>query len=192
MLFVGRLEDNKGWKDALKAFISIANDFPEIRLIFAGSYNEAEINEVVQNIIPVELRTRIEFLGFRNDCTELMQKARDVLMASYKEGFGFVTVEAMYNGCIVIGRNTSGTKEQFDNGLKIFGSEIGLRFNSQSEFESQIRFVLSKPKIYFKEMIINAQKIVIDLYSSKRNAEEIMSVYNSVSQNNKNLLKWIK
>ena len=42
----------------------------------------------------------------------------------------------MYNHCLVIGRNTAGTKEQFDNGLDQTGEEIGLRFDSDLELKT--------------------------------------------------------
>ena len=45
-----------------------------------------------------------------------MSKALALFVPSSFEGFGFITVEAMFCGCLVIGRNTGGTKEQFDNG----------------------------------------------------------------------------
>jgi len=176
LLFVGRLEDAKGWKESLNAFISIADDYPNIKLLFAGSYIEEDVLYITKTL-PINVRNRIFFLGYRSDCHELMRKARALLVSSFSEGFGFITTEAMYNGCIVIGRNSGGTKEQFDNGLKVYKKEIGLRFNSQQELENQIKYVLSKPKSFFKEMIINAQNITLKLYSVEKNANDILNIY---------------
>ena len=184
LLFVGRLEDNKGWMDVLKAFIEIASEYPNIKLVFAGSYNTSEISNVKMNIIPSQLLNRIVFLGYRKDCAQLMQKARALVVSSYLEGFGFITTEGMYNGCIVIGRNTSGTKEQFDNGKDMFGAEIGLRFDTQDDLIRQMKFVLSKPKVDFQPMLENAQKIVIEKYSIEKNAEDVLCCYKSLIKQN--------
>ena len=180
LLFVGRLEDAKGWKDALKAYLKISNDYPDIELYFAGTYNKSEIEYVQKKLIPDKIHKKIKFLGFRDDCYQLMQKARALLVPSQSEGFGFITVEGMYNGCIVIGRNVAGTKEQFDNGLNIHNSEIALRFNSQEEFVNQIKNVLDKPKINYKKMIENAQQTVIKLYTIEKKAEEVLALYKSI------------
>lgn len=41
-----------------------------------------------------------------------------LIVPSPFEAFGLITAEAMFNKCLVIGRDTAGTKEQFDNGQK--------------------------------------------------------------------------
>ena len=56
-----------------------------------------------------------------------------LIVPSIFEGFGFITAEGMANGCVVLGRNTAGTKEQFDNGVKMTGKEIGVRFIDDNE-----------------------------------------------------------
>jgi glycosyltransferase involved in cell wall biosynthesis len=38
-----------------------------------------------------------------------MAHATALIVSSYHEGFGFITVEAMFNGCLVIGNNKGGT-----------------------------------------------------------------------------------
>ena len=53
----------------------------------------------------------VKFLGIRKDIYSLMKNAMALVVSSPSEGFGFITVEAMLNGCLVIGRNTAGTKE---------------------------------------------------------------------------------
>lgn len=60
----------------------------------------------------------VKFLGRRDDVYELMAQSEMLIVPSIFEGFGFITAEGMANGCVVLGRNTAGTKEQFDVGLK--------------------------------------------------------------------------
>lgn len=57
-----------------------------------------------------------------------MYNAAVFVVPSRNEGFGFITAEAMFNGTIVIGKNTGGTKEQMDNGKENTKSEIAFRY----------------------------------------------------------------
>lgn len=47
-----------------------------------------------------------------------MNRATALIVPSPFEAFGLITAEAMFNKCLVIGKDTAGTKEQFDNGQK--------------------------------------------------------------------------
>lgn len=124
----------KGLLDALKAFGKFAENYKEYKLYVAGSVVDnsykAECDAFIQSN---NLADKVGFLGVRSDVNELMAASIATLVPSRFEGFGFITVEAMYNGSLVIGRNTAGTKEQFDRGLEITGEEIGMRFNDADE-----------------------------------------------------------
>ena len=61
-----------------------------------------------------------------------------LIVPSKCEGFGLVTVEGMLNGSLVVGKDTGGTKEQFDNGKSFCGKEIGLRYNTEKDYENKI------------------------------------------------------
>ena len=110
---------------------------------------------------------------------DLMYNAKALLVPSYFEGFGFIVVEAMLNGCIVIGRNEAGVKEQFDNGLKYTGIEIGLRFESQAELISRMQYVCDTSFDNFIPMIKAAQN-VIQKYTVSQNVDQIICFYDSV------------
>ena len=117
------------------------------------------------------------FLGVRNDVHQLMRKAKALIVASRNEGFGFITSEAMYNNCIVIGYNTAGTKEQFDNGLVDTGSEIALRYLNQSELLYNLEYV---KKNDCSLMIKNARKIVISNYTIEKSAYNVDLFYKKI------------
>ena len=125
-LFVGRIQKTKGVIEAIKAFHCFSEMNKDYKLLIAGnwdtSYNYKRLCDkyVQQNGIG----DKVIFLGQRKDIALLMAKATALLVPSYCEGFGFITAEAMYNNCVVIGRNTGGTKEQFDVGLAYTGKEI--------------------------------------------------------------------
>ena len=109
-----------------------------------------------------------------------MANATALLVPSYYEGFGFITVEAMLNKTLVLGRNVAGTKEQFDNGLYITGKEIGIRFNSTKELSEVILQVCTNNPSIFRNMVESAYKVVMDNYTIEKNTEQIYHVYNQV------------
>lgn len=106
-----------------------------------------------------------------------MQKAKCLIVTSHAEGFGFITVEAMLNACLVLGRDTAGTKEQFDNGLTITGHDIGLRFKTINELVQQMEFVL-KNNTY--EICQRAYQVVINKYSIQKHVYLLMEYYKRI------------
>ena len=85
----------------------------------------------------------------------------------------------MYNKCLVIGRNTGGTREQFDNGCKLFNSEIGLRFNTQEDLIKLIGLV-DFDRIEKSQYVENAFLTVNQLYSESQNVDNIICFYKEI------------
>lgn len=183
-LFVGSLDRAKGIEDAIHAFVEIVAKFPLFRLYIAGSGNTFYTEYLSQLVKQSGYTDKINFLGFRSDVDSLMSNAAALIVSSRFEGFGFITTEAMYNGCLVIGKNTAGTKEQFDNGLKYCGKEIGFRYSSYEELVISMALVCKNGANCFLKTIRLAQNSVIALYSIKKNIQEILDLYNKILENN--------
>lgn len=115
----------------------------------------------------------------------LMHKALALVVASKAEAFGRVTAEAMFAGCLVIGRNTAGTKEQFDNGLLFSQREIGLRFSSINELASLFNQIMENGVVTYFPMIKAAQDTVAHLYSEEQYVSAIYDFYKYVLHKNK-------
>lgn len=179
-LFVGRVSASKGADWAVKAFMKVAERYPDLEMWIAGNDSAPFGKELKAQVGSSPYCKRIKFLGQRSDIYELMSKAQAVLVPSVCEGFGFITVEAMLNKTLVIGRNTGGTKEQFDNGLKFIGHEIALRCNSIDEMAVYMESILKNGQQHFNNMIVSAEKVVRMLYSVENNAEHIMDIYNNL------------
>ena len=176
ILFVGRVEPNKGLDDLLLAFAFFNKKYPDYTLKVVGSYNENSdyFKNCIQIINDNNLSNSVRFLGCRNDIFKLMSKAQAHVVASHFEGFGFTTVEAMINKTIVIGRNTSGTKEQFDIGLRITGHEIGLRFSNTEELSHLLCLAVEND---FRQMIQNAYTVASELYTVEKCVDSINKLY---------------
>jgi len=90
--------------------------------VIAGAGN-TEYERILRSLVAdAKIGNRVHFLGFRDDVSTLMAGASAIIVASRFEGFGFVTAEAMYNGCLVIGRTRVEQRSNLTMGLKC-GSE---------------------------------------------------------------------
>lgn len=184
ILFVGRLEEAKGIKDLIKAFIIYKNKGGKKELKIAGSGNAQYIKEC-KILIPSNLENVIKFLGQRTDVFDLMYNASLLVVPSRNEGFGFITAEAMFNGTIVIGKNTGGTKEQFDNGVKLNGKEIAYRYMSDKEL---ISLLLKLDTEYDHHKLIIAQETVCKLYDIQKQSFKMISFYKKILHKSNNNL----
>ena len=182
ILSVGRVEEVKGTLDLVKAFVQFHRIHPEWKLRIVGEYSkESSYFLACKNYCEdLEKKKIVTFEGKRRDVYELMRNARIFVMASTREGFGFVTVEAMANGCFVIGRNTAGTKEQFDNGYKFTGEEIALRFETNEELMQQLNNAAENDH---SDMIERARRTAIELYSLEKTSEQVDNYYNWILKN---------
>lgn len=177
VLFVGCLIHNKGVLDAVDAFCAVLNRIPESTELWLVGKDEVNINDYIAS---KKCSRRVKYLGFRNDIYSLMAGAKALLVPSYFEGFGFITAEAMLNKCIVIGRNTGGTKEQFDNAYNASNIEVGQRFCNQQEFESRLLDVINNQSCYKQQMELG-RKVVMSLYTTELHAKQILKLYKSIN-----------
>lgn len=175
-LFVGRIEKAKGVYDVLKGFSQFCQLESGYKLKIAGGYNpkSAYYKKCLLFIRKHRLETLVEFLGHRDDIYALMQEAKAQIVASRFEGFGFITAEAMFNKCLIIGKNTAGTKEQMDNGLSLLNKEIALRFNNIKEMTSMMIKAIKEDN---SEIINNAYNVVNSKYTSSIHAKNIVKFY---------------
>lgn len=175
ILFAGRLEDAKGIKTLISAYLKYRTNGGGLSLYIAGKGNPDYVREC-RNMIPDIYINNILFLGQRDDVYDLMYNAHIFVVSSRKEGFGFITAEAMFNGTIVIGRNTGGTKEQFDNGVELFGQEIAYRYNTEDEL---VTLLLKLEREIDYNKIEMAQDVVCKLYDIETQTLKILDIYNN-------------
>lgn len=177
-LFVGRVQEAKGVHYAIKSFQQIHKRYPEYKLLIAGQCIDSIYKKRCENMISkAQINNHVLFLGERNDVYELMSKAVALIVPSRFEGFGFITVEAMINRCLVIGRNTAGTKEQFDNGLEFSGQEIGLRFSTINELTKQMERAINED---FQNICGLAFQTASSLYGVQTHAETVETFYKKI------------
>ncbi len=181
LLYVGRLEQNKGIWQLLLAYKAYYNQCQHpLPLHIAGEGSRDYTAELLKLINNLGINNQIVMLGTQQNVAALYKEAKAVIVPSIHEGFGRVAAEAMFYGCLVAGYNTSGTKEQLDNGMEITKQEIALRYTTQEQLVQHLIDITKTPIEYYEPMIFRAQSVVSYLYSTEQNAEQIFNLYNQI------------
>lgn len=185
ILFAGRLEDAKGIKELLYAYNKYALNGGTFNLYVAGKGNDEYKNECL-DILDKCVKNRVSFLGEckHDKIYELMYNATALVVPSRNEGFGFITAEAMFNGTIVIGKDTGGTKEQMDNGKALAKTEIAFRYKNLQDLTDLLFYVQNLNKDTYMAMAKKAQEVVCELYDKGQQSKEIYRFYKQIINEN--------
>ena len=189
-LYAARIERAKGFDILAKAFRKFIAENEGWKLVVAGrpcGFYALRWKLFCHRTLP---KGSVKFLGQSDRVAVLMRGAAATVVPSRYEAFGFTTAEAMLQGSTVIGRDTAGTREQFDNGLRQTGREIGLRFGAdtnmkKSKLAEELALKLSEVAkgLGDKEldaMHAAARKVVVDNYGARRCARQVEDYYKEI------------
>ncbi|OHE09070.1 MAG: hypothetical protein A2513_07170 [Sulfurimonas sp. RIFOXYD12_FULL_33_39] len=113
---VGRIEEEKGQFLLIEAMKKLQN-LNIKALIIGHTMDEEYLKKLKQNVDDLGLQDKIIFTGFTKDVNEHMKLCDTVVLATKKETFGLVVVEAMINKICVIATNNGGPLEIIDEGI---------------------------------------------------------------------------
>jgi len=172
-LFCGHICKAKGAEIAINAFSLFMKNpqYSDFRLVFLGEVDNKYKDFLLQ--IDSKLKDNIDFLGFKKDVSSYFKKASAFLMCSEYEGLGRVTIEAMFYGCPVIGRNTGGTSVLLKN------NENGLLFDDFNECYMNMKKICNNISLA-KEKVRNAQYFVKENFSEEKYGKKILTIYHQV------------
>lgn len=113
----------------------------------------------------------IEFIGLSYQIDNYMQKATAFIMSSRFEAMGRVTVEAMFNGCPVIGKNSGGTKELLDN------NKYGYLFNTVDECAQIMVYITNNEQ---NSLIKRAYNFANDNFTIEQYSKKMLKIYQNL------------
>ena len=179
LLFAGRLEEGKGIEELLHAYsVYAAKSERPAPLWVAGDTRETEYKSKLLQITEQDgIKDNVLFLSMRPDILELMRDALALVVPSRSEGFGFITAEGMFSGALVIGKDVSGTKEQFDNGYRLTNQDIALKYLTENELVEHLCTVTRHGIKQYVPMIKAGQSVVKQLYSIEHHKEAVYQFY---------------
>lgn len=128
----------------------------------------SKLNQIVAN---ASISDSVEFLGRSDKVKEYMSRATAFLMCSENEGLGRVSIEAMFYGCLVIGRNSGGTKDF------VFDNKTGLLYN---DIAGCVDGMQKATENDHKDIIRYAQQFVQENFSIENYGGKILDVYGKV------------
>jgi glycosyltransferase involved in cell wall biosynthesis len=122
LLFVGRLEEAKGFREACTTLAAVRREHPGARLHVAGGWmSETYRREVMDGLAATGATDAVEFHGWLGPeaLGDLMRRCHLMLFPSHGEGYGRVVVEAMSCGVAVAGvAGTGGVIETLAHGVE--------------------------------------------------------------------------
>lgn len=115
-VFVGRLNEWKGWQDVIEAAGEVRQAVPGCRILLAGGtvpaagITNADVRRAIAAVDPGG--GFLQWVGELDDAREVMQRSWVVLVPSRRpEPFGNVVIEGMAEGRAVIGTRAGGITE---------------------------------------------------------------------------------
>lgn len=169
---IGRIDRGKGQDVLIRAMNILVKEHNDIHLVIVGetTRNEGEdyLHHLQELIKQYKLHDHIIFHDF-TDTPEIYYRAFDICaVASLKETFGTVTIEAMASGCPVIGTNSGGTPEILAHGT------LGLLFEpgNHHEFAGKVLELYQKPSVAEK-ISTEAARNALDSYSHHSECDKL-------------------
>ena len=134
ILFVGRLDREKGLAYLIDAFASIANKYPNTNLMVVG---DGDFQPYLAQ--SRKLAGRIIFFGKTEmDEIEVLYQSADIgVMPSFHEQCSYTAIEMMRHGIPVIGTSSTGLSEMLDATPKLRIEINEMQFD-EDDFKSQI------------------------------------------------------
>jgi glycosyltransferase len=176
VLFVGRLNPEKGLEFLIRAFRKVLDVLPECRLIIAGEGHFSPYLEEAQTVC-----TRVTFTGLlkKAEVYELYRMADVGVMTSFHEQCSYVAMEMMMHGVPLIASTTPSLYEMIENDIS--GLHIPVMEHSDTvEIDPE---VLAQKILY----ILQNQEVASRLGQNGRKRYETIYSAANMSQNMKEL-----
>jgi len=139
ILFVGRLNQDKGVLDLAEAFSCLAPSRPSLHLLLVGP-DEGGIQDRISTRHP-GLRANIHFVRYTARPEDYMAASDMLCLPSYREGFGMVLIEAAAVGLPTVGSRIYGITDA------VLDGETGLLFEVKNivDLTEKLRVLLDAP-----------------------------------------------
>ena len=127
---VGRIEKEKGQYLVINAIKKLVEEGINAKALIVGhAMSEEYLNALKADIKKNNIENNILFTGFTREAQKLMQLCDCLVLATDRETFGLVLVEAMACGITVIGSDSGGPLEIIDD------EKTGLLFKTKDGFD---------------------------------------------------------
>ncbi len=168
---VGRIEEVKGQYLVLEAIAKL-KELDIKALIVGHTMDEAYLKSLKQQVKDLGIEQSVVFTGFTREVDTHMQLFDVNILATPKETFGLVVIEAMMNKVCMIATNKAGPLEIIDDGVN------GLLFDRSSEdLASKIALLYEDNKLKEKLALAGYEKAK-EKFDAEVQLEKLLKVIN--------------
>ena len=170
ILFLGRLNRDKGMLDLAAAFDTLAKKHKDLVLLLVGAQEDVAYSQI-QEICHAEL-DRLHYVSF-TPTPELYMMAADIFcLPSYREGFAMTIIESAACGIPSVASRIYGITDP------VVENKTGLLFTAGDVLDlTQSLLTLIVDKSLCQQLGEGARLRAIDLYSSYKITEEVLAFY---------------
>jgi glycosyltransferase involved in cell wall biosynthesis len=175
ILFVGRLNRDKGMLDLATAFDAIARHHPDVVLLLIGAEEDVPFSRI-REICYAE-RDRLHYMSFTSTPERYMTVANIFCLPSYREGFPMTIIEAAASGLPSVASRIYGITDAVVDG------ETGLLFPAGDVIA--LTRVLSKLILEndLQQQMGNAARVrALEQFSSEMITRELVMLYDKLSE----------
>ena len=171
---VGRINEAKGQHFLIKALSKIDNE--TLHAYFVGhEMKEGYINELIELAKDLGVEKRVHFLGFMKNPHHFYQVCDTIVLASKRETFGLVLIEAMQVGTAVIGSNSGGVVEIIDDG------ESGLLFDVSCHVSLAEKIKeLKNSSILLEKISKSGKNKCTEIFSNEKQFQKLFCIFKSL------------
>lgn len=175
LCIVGSISVAKGQHSAIKALSILKENFTNISLDIVGTGEINYIQELKSLCSELKISSLVTWVGFSDNISKVYRQADIALVCSRSEAFGRVVIEAMAEGCPVVGSRSGGIQEiikEGKNGLMYENGDI-------NDLARQISILINDSTLY-STISLNGSIDVFNRFTRKRYAEQIYQVLKSL------------
>lgn len=173
ILFLGRLNRDKGMLDLAAAFADIASRRSDVVLVLVGAEEDVPFTRVQE--ICGAYRDRLRRVSFTPDPQRYMAAADIFCLPSYREGFGQVIIEAAASGVPTVASRIYGITDAVEDG------KTGLLFPAGDVAAlTQKLSMLIEDSALRQNMGEAARVRALELFASEKITRELVDLYERV------------
>ncbi|MEM5875268.1 MAG: glycosyltransferase family 4 protein [Candidatus Aenigmatarchaeota archaeon] len=187
LLYIGRVDINKGIADLLDAFYNVSKKLENLKLILAGECRDQDLKRKIENneifgksLFIVDDLNRLD----RDSVIRLYLASDIVIYPSYRESFALVPIEAVSLGKPVIVREIDNMENYVKEGWAFGFKDVSDLEESIKELSKEISRLRSIPtapsSLEFSKKIIDSMNYVREKYSIRKTAEEYKNLFRKI------------
>ena len=167
---VGRIEEEKGQYLVLEALAKLKG--LDIKALIVGdTMDEAYLESLKKKVKDLGVEAQVVFTGFTREVDAHMQLFDVNVLATPKETFGLVVIEAMMNKVCMIATNNGGPLEIIDDGKN------GLLFDRSSEDLASKIALLYENKILKEKLALAGYEKAKEMFESDVQLEKLLKIW---------------